>query len=69
MPKDETVALKTPQKSYDAVPNDTMPNNDNIPKTFLPQKSYFPLWRDGFQTWHINMFLSAPLLENWLSGE
>ena len=65
MPKDETVALKTPQKSYDTVPNDdnTMPS-DNTPKTFLPQKSYFPLWKDGFQTWHINMFVAQLIAAN-----
>ena len=22
-------------------------------KTFLPQKALFPLWKDGFETWHI----------------
>ena len=65
MPKDETVALKTPQKSYDTVPNndDNMPS-DNTPKTFLPQKSYFPLWKDGFKTWHINMFVAQLIAAN-----
>jgi hypothetical protein len=26
-------------------------------KTFLPQKSLIPIWKDGFETWHIFVFL------------
>ena len=26
-------------------------------KTFLPQRSFCPLWKDGFETWHIAAFL------------
>ena len=29
--------------------------------TFLPQKSIFPLWKDGFETWHIAVFLVGML--------
>ena len=34
------------------------------PKTFLPQKSYFPLWKNGFETWHINVFVFQLIAAN-----
>jgi|EP00322_Chrysochromulina_rotalis_P012282 uncharacterized membrane protein YecN with MAPEG domain len=33
-------------------------------KTFLPQKSLFPLWKDGFETWHITVFLVGLVFGN-----
>lgn len=36
-------------------------------QTFLPQKSLCPLWKDGFETWHIWVFLSGLVFGNlWL---
>jgi len=33
-------------------------------QTFLPQDSIFPLWKDGFQTWHIAVFLVGLIFGN-----
>ena len=31
-----------------------------VAKTFLPQKSFgFGLWKEGFETWHIAMFVAG----------
>ena len=36
-------------------------------QTCLPQKSLCPLWKDGFEVWHIWVFLSALVFGNlWL---
>jgi uncharacterized membrane protein YecN with MAPEG domain len=32
--------------------------------TFLPQRSFCPLWKDGFETWHIAAFLVQLTLGN-----
>ena len=38
-----------------------------VPTTFLPQQSIFPLWKDGFETWHIAVFLVGMLGGNLFS--
>lgn len=33
------------------------PATEPAAKTFLPQNSIFPLWKEGFETWHIAFFV------------
>jgi uncharacterized membrane protein YecN with MAPEG domain len=35
----------------------TNTNTTTSTKTFLPQKTLLPLWKDGFETWHIAIFV------------
>ena len=37
---------------------------DAAGKTFLPQQSIFPLWKDGFLPWHIYTFLVGLVFGN-----
>lgn len=38
--------------------------DDPSTKTCLPQQSIFPLWKDGFETWHIAVFLVGLIFGN-----